>query len=197
MRPTNRYENKLRKQGYDIIAGLDEAGRGSWAGPLVSSAIIFYPNTKVKNIKDSKLLSAQKREQMFLYITKNCLAWSVGVVNSKEIDDIGILPANRLAFERAVKKLNLKPDYLLIDGLRNLDSLIKNEFVIKGDQKIISIAAASIVAKVVRDQILKNLHQKYPEYNFHKHKGYGTNLHKEMIQKHGKCEFHRKSFKLN
>ncbi|MBU4360752.1 ribonuclease HII [Candidatus Parcubacteria bacterium] len=195
MRPTNKYENRLRKQGYNFIAGLDEAGRGSWAGPLVSGAVIFQPNVKIKNIKDSKLLSESKRQKMFLYITKNCLTWSVGVVAPQEIDNLGILPANRLAFERAVKRLALKPDYLLIDGLRNLDSAIHNEFVIKGDQKILSIAAASIVAKVVRDSILNNLNKSYPEYNFHQHKGYGTKKHLDAIHKYGPCEIHRFSFK--
>lgn len=195
MRPNQKYENKLHKQGYIYIAGLDEVGRGSWAGPLVSGAVIFHPNTKVKNIKDSKLLSAQKREQMFLYITKNCLTWSVGVVSPQEIDEIGILPANRLAFERSVKRLNLKPDYLLIDGLRNLDSSIHNEFIIKGDQKILSIAAASIVAKVVRDFILRDLHKYYPEYNFYQHKGYGTRKHFDALKKYGPCEIHRFSYK--
>ncbi len=197
MRPTKKYENKLLKQGYKFIAGLDEAGRGSWAGPLVSGAVIFHPEIKVKikNIKDSKLLSAQKREKMFLYITKNCLAWSVGIVSSQEIDNLGIIPANRLSFERAVKKLNIQPDYLLIDGLRNLESLICNEFVVKGDEKILSIASASIIAKVVRDQILNTFNKFYPEYYFHKHKGYGTKEHLNILKKIGPCEMHRFSFK--
>lgn len=190
-----KYENHLKKQGYLLVAGLDEAGRGSWAGPLVAGAVILHPDKKIKKINDSKLLNQARREQLFLEITKNCLLWSVGLVSHQEIDELGIIPANRLVFERAIKKLPVTPDYLLVDGLRNFDSRIKNEFVVGGDAKIASIAAASIIAKVVRDQILKQLHQQYPEYHFSNHKGYGTPEHQELLQKYGPSEVHRRSYK--
>ncbi|MFC1622678.1 ribonuclease HII [Patescibacteria group bacterium] len=194
MRPTLKYENQLFKQGYEVIAGLDEAGRGALAGPLVAGAVILNPNYKIKHLRDSKLLTPNKRQNLFLKISKNCLGWSVGIVSHAEIDKLGIIPANRLAFERAVKKLNITPHYLLVDGIRNFDSNIKSDFIIKGDTKISSISAASIIAKVVRDQILNSLHKIYPIYNFAQHKGYGTRKHVDAIQKYGPSEIHRFSF---
>jgi len=193
-KPTRRYENKLYKQGYEFIAGLDEAGRGSLAGPLVAGAVILPRKIRIKDINDSKKLSPNKRQKLFIAITKNCPAWSVGIVLPQEIDNLGIIPANRLAFERAVKKLHITPHCLLVDGIRNFDSSIKSEFIIKGDQKILSIAAASIIAKVVRDQILRTLHQTFPEYAFAEHKGYGTRKHVDALSKYGPSEIHRFSF---
>ena len=194
MKPNFRHEHKLYKQGYKFIAGLDEAGRGSLAGPLVAGAVILKPKIKIKGINDSKLLAPKKRQRLFIAITKNCVAWASGIVTSKEVDSLGIVSANRLAFERAVKKLPVIPDYLLVDGIRIFDSNISSEFIIKGDQKILSIAAASIIAKVIRDQILKNLGRFYPEYNFERHKGYGTKEHLELIRQYGVSEIHRLSF---
>ncbi len=195
MNPSAKYENQLRRRGYTFIAGLDEAGRGSWAGPLVAGAVILHPEKKVDGICDSKLLAPEKRKKVFLCLTKNCLTWSVGIVSPEEIDGLGIISANRLAFERAVKKLNIRPDYLLVDGLRNFDSNIHHEFIVKGDRKILSIAAASIIAKVIRDQILIYLHKIYPEYNFLQHKGYGTEEHSTRLQEYGLSEIHRLSFR--
>jgi len=190
----NRYEKKLRKQGYLHIAGLDEAGRGSLAGPLVAGAVILPPKVKLVGLRDSKLLTPRSREKLFLTITKNCLAWSAGIVSPAEIDELGILPANRTAFERAVKKLHIRPHYLLVDGIRNFESSIKSDFIVKGDSKIMSIAAASVIAKVVRDKMLEALHKIYPEYNFGKHKGYGTAEHLDLITQHGPSEIHRFTF---
>lgn len=195
MFPSSKYENQLRRHGYTFIAGLDEAGRGSWAGPLVAGAVILHPRKKVDGICDSKLLAPEKRKKIFLKLTKKCLTWSVGLVSPEEIDELGIIPANRLAFERAVKKLDIRPDYLLVDGLRNFNSNIHHEFIVQGDRKILSIAAASIIAKVIRDQILTSLHKIYPEYNFHEHKGYGTKEHLARLQEHGFSEIHRLSFR--
>lgn len=195
MRPNYRQEKKLLKNGYTFIAGLDEAGRGSWAGPLVAGAVILYPDNKLKGIRDSKLLSAKKREDLFLRITKNCIAWAAGIATHSEIDEFGIIPANRMAFERAVKKLHIVPDHLLVDGIKIFDSSIDTQFIIKGDRKILSIAAASIVAKVIRDQILNTLHKTYPEYDFHLHKGYGTKKHMDALRQHGVSEIHRLSYK--
>jgi len=195
MKPSSKYEKQLHKLGYTLIAGLDEAGRGSWAGPLVAGAVILPPNKKFKGIRDSKLLSPQKRQKLFLQITKNAVSWSVGIVSHQEIDKMGIIPANRLAFERAVKKLQITPEYLLVDGVRNFSSNIPHQFIIQGDRKIVSIAAASIIAKVIRDQILKTLHQLYPMYNFEKHKGYGTKEHLKYLSEYGPSEIHRLSYK--
>jgi Ribonuclease HII len=193
-KPTLKHENQLFKKGYKFIAGLDEAGRGSLAGPLVAGAVILPPKVKILGIRDSKLLTPRSREKLFLTITKNCLAWSAGIVSPAEIDELGILPANRTAFERAVKKLHIRPHYLLVDGIRNFESSIKSDFIVKGDQKVFSIAAASIIAKVVRDKMLEALHKIHPEYNFDKHKGYGTAEHLDLISKHGPSEIHRFTF---
>lgn len=195
MKPNYKHELKLMRQGYQWVAGLDEAGRGSWAGPLVAGAVILHPQNKIKDINDSKLLSPEKRKNIFLKIIKNALAWSVGIASHQEIDQLGILPANRLVFERAVKKLHLTPHYLLVDGIRNFDSNIASDFIVRGDQKILSIAAASIIAKVIRDEMLKYLHNFYPEYNFAQHKGYGTAEHFDLINRHGISEIHRQTFR--
>ncbi len=193
-KPNYKKEKDLLKKGYQIIAGLDEAGRGCLAGPLVAGAVILKNIKPLKGLRDSKKMSPQQRERMFLKIVNHSLVWSVGIVEPEEIDEYGIIPANRMAFERAVKKLKLKPDYLLVDGIRNFDSNIKSEFVVKGDGQIYSIAAASVVAKVVRDKLMEKFHLKYPEYNLDKHKGYGTKEHFSLIEKHGPAEIHRFSF---
>ncbi len=190
-----KHEKKLNKKGFEHIAGVDEAGRGSWAGPLVAGAVILDNSKKIDGIKDSKLLTPKKRQELFIKITKNCLAWGVGVVDNKEIDKLGISEANRLVFERAIKKLHLTPHYLLVDGRRNFDSNISNEFIVRGDRKILSIAAASIIAKVARDETLKMLENDFPEYSFAQHKGYGTKQHAQLIKKYGACEIHRITYR--
>jgi ribonuclease HII len=195
MSPNLNYEKKLWAKGCKLVAGLDEAGRGSWAGPLVAGAVILPSKFKIKGIKDSKLLSPEKRKELFLAITKNCVSWGVGIVTQEEIDKWGIGPANRLVFERAVKNLSQVPQFLLVDGVKIFSANIPAEFVVKGDQKIMSIAAASIVAKVIRDKILEDLHNDYPEYNFAKHKGYGTEEHLRLINQYGICEIHRMSYR--
>jgi len=193
--PTYKYENKLYKQGYQNIAGLDEAGRGAWAGPVVAAAVILPARMKIAGIRDSKLLSPQQREKLAVYINKQALAIGLGIISEKVIDQQGIIPATRKAFLAAVERLREKVDYLLIDGIRIFDHRLPNEFLVRGDRLVVSIAAASIVAKVVRDNILRDYHQHYPQYGFDLHKGYGTRLHKERLDEYGVCEIHRRSFR--
>ncbi len=206
MKQPNFYqENKLRKRGFRFIAGLDEAGRGAWAGPIVAGAVIIEVdkvnkvdrvNGVLKGVKDSKLLTPKKREKFFEIIIRQVLDWSVGVVSEKVIDEIGIVKANKLAMKKALENLSFKPDYVLIDGKINLDKLrIPSQSIIQGDTKIFSIASASIIAKVWRDRIMIKLHEKYPYYGFAQHKGYGTKLHWKTIQKYKICPLHRKTFK--
>ena len=193
--PTYKYENKLYKQGYQNIAGLDEAGRGAWAGQVVAAAVILPARMKIAGIRDSKLLSPQQREKLAVYINKQALAIGLGIISEKVIDQQGIIPATRKAFLAAVERLREKVDYLLIDGIRIFDHRLPNEFLVRGDRLVVSIAAASIVAKVVRDNILRDYHQHYPQYGFDLHKGYGTRLHKERLDEYGVCEIHRRSFR--
>src|SRR3990167_9109754 len=193
--PTYKYENKLYKQGYQNIAGLDEAGRGAWAGPVVAAAVILPARMKIAGIRDSKLLSPQQREKLAVYINKQALAIGLGIISEKVIDQQGIIPATRKAFLAAVERLREKVDYLLIYGIRIFDHRLPNEFLVRGDRLVVSIAAASIVAKVVRDNILRDYHQHYPQYGFDLHKGYGTRLHKERLDEYGVCEIHRRSFR--
>jgi len=193
--PTYKYENKLHKQGYQNIAGLDEVGRGAWAGPVVAAAVILPVKMKIAGIRDSKLLSPQNREKLAVYINKQALAIGLGIISEKVIDQQGIIPATRKAFLAAIKQLREKVDYLLIDGIRIFNHSLPNEFLVRGDQRVVSIAAASIIAKVTRDNILRDYHQRYPQYGFDLHKGYGTRLHKERLDEYGACEIHRRSFR--
>lgn len=191
-----RYENKLWKQGYDYVAGLDEAGRGSWAGPVVAGAVVLPAGKfKIKGIKDSKQLSALKREKLFLQIIRNSLAWAAGIVPHSVVDEEGILQANKQAFLKAIDKIKINPDYLIFDGIKFFEPEHEHEFVIKGDDKIMSVAAASIIAKVIRDNLLNHYHKFYPEYMFNKHKGYGTQRHRDALDKHGLCEIHRVTYR--
>jgi ribonuclease HII len=195
LRPTYRYENKLRRMGYTNIAGADEAGRGAWAGPVVAAAVILPEGLKIKGLRDSKLLSPDKREKLHIIIKKNAVGIGVGIISEKVIDKEGIISATRQAFLEAIRKLTVEHDYLLVDGTRLFDHGLPHEFVIRGDNKIMSIAAASVIAKVARDQILTNYHKNYPEYGFQSHKGYGTRFHRENLDKHGVSDIHRLSYR--
>lgn len=195
--PTFREERKLYRVGYKLIAGLDEAGRGSWAGPIVAAAVILEPRQKIRGVRDSKLLPAAKRQQLFVDITKRSITWGVGLVEHDELDHLGISEANDQAFRRALKNLGCSPDYLLIDYFNMHGINIPTSSFVRGDQKIYSIAAASIIAKVVRDELMRQYHRLYPHYNFAQHKGYGTAEHVEALKKHGFSPIHRTSFKLN
>ncbi len=188
------YENEALASGYDIVCGVDEAGRGPLAGPVYAAAVVLKKGQTIEGVNDSKKLSEKKREELFDKIVSECSALSVGTASEREIDEINILQATFLAMKRAVDGLSIKPDIALVDGNQTppLDCAVKT--VIKGDAKSESIAAASIIAKVSRDRYMKEMAAKYPEYQFEKHKGYGTKLHYEMIEKYGICEIHRKSF---
>ncbi len=188
------YENEALASGYDIVCGVDEAGRGPLAGPVYAAAVVLKKGQTIEGVNDSKKLSEKKREELFDKIVSECSAFSVGTASEREIDEINILQATFLAMKRAVNSLSIKPDIALVDGNQTppLDCAVKT--VIKGDAKSESIAAASIIAKVSRDRYMKEMAAKYPEYQFEKHKGYGTKLHYEMIEKYGTCEIHRKSF---
>ncbi|MBT5472221.1 MAG: ribonuclease HII, partial [Nitrospina sp.] len=172
-----------------------EAGRGPLAGPVVAAAVIFSANIDIVGLDDSKKLSSKKREELFPKIQENAVAYGVAVVDRAVIDDINILQAARLAMKQAVDKLNPGPDLLLIDGNQKIDSKLDQWAIVKGDSKSMSIAAASILAKVTRDKIMDDYHKLYPQYEFNRHKGYGTKLHRTLIQEHGPCPIHRITFK--
>lgn len=188
------YENEQYQQGFKVICGIDEAGRGPLAGPVYAAAVILKKGQTIEGVNDSKKLSEKKREALYNKIIDECLAYAIGVADEKEIDEINILQATFLAMKRAVDGLSIKPGCALVDGnqIPPLDCSVST--IIKGDSKSESIAAASILAKVARDRYMLEMAQKYPQYCFEKHKGYGTKLHYEMIEKHGICDIHRKSF---
>ncbi len=194
--PNYNLENKLIKQGYKNIVGIDEVGRGALAGPLVAVAaeILNLKFPISKQIRDSKLLSENQREKIFENLSEKVI-WSVGIVSHKEIDKIGITKANILVIKRAIRKLEIDPDYLLLDKVYGFKHNLPFESIVKGDSKVLSIAAASILAKVYRDRMMRKYHKKYPNYNFNKHKGYGTALHKLCLKKHGVCKIHRTSYR--
>ena len=194
---TYEYENLLKEKGYKIVCGVDEAGRGPLAGPVFAAAVILPEDLGDLGINDSKKLSEKKRDALFDIIKEKAIAWSVASADEAEIDEINILNATFLAMKRAVEGLSVKPDVALVDGNRKPKTGIEEITLVKGDAKSISIAAASILAKVSRDRYLLELDEKYPEYQFRKHKGYPTALHYEMIKEHGISPVHRLSFLKN
>ena len=194
---TYEYENLLKEKGYKAVCGIDEAGRGPLAGPVFAAAVILPDDLGDLGINDSKKLSEKKRDALFDVIKEKAVAWSVGSASEQEIDEINILNATFLAMKRAVEGLSVKPDIALVDGNRKPKTGIEEMTLVKGDAKSISIAAASILAKVSRDRYLLELDEKYPEYQFKKHKGYPTALHYEMIKEHGISPVHRLSFLKN
>ena len=193
----NSYENDGYKKGYLYIGGIDEAGRGPLAGPVVAAVVVFKPNTKIEGINDSKKLSEAKRDELFDIIKEQALDYGIGIVNNNEIDEINILNATYMAMKKAINCLEKTPDYLLIDAATIPGVEVAQKPIIKGDSKSISIAAASILAKVTRDSIMYQYDEMYPEYGFKGHKGYGTKEHYEAIEKHGITPIHRKSFLKN
>ena len=195
IKPSFKLERKLIKSGYQNIIALDEVGRGALAGPLVAVAV---QATYVKKlpIRDSKLLSAKQRESIFNELSQ-VVVWSAGLVSHQEIDRYGITKANLMVIDRALKKLKVKPDYLLLDKIHSFDHQLPFQTIVKGDQKVFSIALASILAKVVRDRLMRDFDQRYPAYGFASHKGYGTKDHLEAIKKHGLSEIHRWSYRFN
>lgn len=188
------YENKVIANGYTAVCGVDEAGRGPLAGPVCAAAVILPPNTIIDGVNDSKKLSEKKREKLFDFIIEQSVAYSVAWASVSEIEEINILNAAMLAMKRAVEGLQVKADFALIDGNKTPDLEIPSFPIVKGDSLSMSIAAASILAKVSRDRLMYEYDKKYPEYEFAKHKGYGTKLHREKILEYGSCEIHRPSF---
>jgi ribonuclease HII len=205
--PNLAEEKKLWKKGFKKVACLDEAGRGPLAGPVVAAAAIFQ-QAKLKNknknlkleillreVKDSKQLSPKKREKLYNLLTKNSyIKWGIGKVSEKVIDKINIFQATKLAMQKAINNLKIKPDFLILDGNFKISSRISQKPIIKADQKVFSCSAASIIAKVTRDRIMGKYHKKYPKYGFKKHKGYPTKFHFKMLKKYGPCRIHRKTF---
>jgi len=191
-----RYERKARKKGHSIIAGVDEAGRGPLAGPVVAAAVVIHDHAFINEINDSKLLTPKKRLLAYNEIIKRSTV-GISLVDEEIIDRINIRRATILAMEEAVIHLNLEPDILLIDGRLKLDLPYKQQHIIRGDSQSLSIAAASIIAKVTRDSLMITYHSLYPRYRFDLHKGYGTKIHISAIKKHGLSPIHRKTFKIH
>ena len=196
--PDYSYEKAAATSGFKLICGVDEAGRGPLAGPVCAAAVILPEDLEIEGLNDSKKLSEKKREQLFDIITEKALAYCVAYGTLQEIEEKNILQATFLAMNRAIEGLELKADFALIDG-NKLPAGIKipAAAIVKGDAKSMSIAAASILAKVSRDRLLMEYDKQYPEYQFAKHKGYGTKLHTDLIKEYGPCEIHRLSFLKN
>ena len=196
--PDLSIEKEVALSGYKYICGVDEAGRGPLAGPVCAAAVILPENCEIEGLNDSKKLSEKKREALFDVIKEKAVAYSICYGNLEEIEEFNILEATYIAMNRAIDSLGTPADYALIDGNREPKGIkIPCLTVIKGDAKSSSIAAASILAKVTRDRLMMEYDKKYPQYQFAKHKGYGTKIHYEAIKEHGICEIHRRSFLKN
>ncbi len=195
-RDRGAFERAARERGYGIIAGVDEAGRGPLAGPVVAAAVILPPDYEHPAIDDSKVLSSRLREELYEVVQRDAAAVGIGVVDAQVIDAVNILRATLAAMKEAVLSLSQSPDYLLIDGLNRIAVAIPQETIVHGDGRSISVAAASIVAKVSRDRIMEMYHRQFPQYNFLSNKGYGTREHREAIRKYGRCKLHRHSFRI-
>ena len=202
MKPTSKkeispiflHDEEVRKE-HPVIAGLDEAGRGPLAGPVVASAVILPPGLVIDGLKDSKKTTEKSRKKLFWEISKNAIGIGVGIVHADVIDSINILQSTKLAMKKALEDLGAKPDILYIDAVKLPDVDIAQCSIFKGESISASIAAASIIAKVVRDDMMFDYHEMYPLYNFRKHKGYSTKEHMEAVKKYGPCLIHRKSFR--
>lgn len=190
------FELRARFQGFDAIAGVDEAGRGPLAGPVVAAAVIFPSGYTNGEIRDSKKLTPLKREALYKIIRSDAISIGLGAIEASTIDRINILQATLAAMKIAVLNLSPQPDYILIDGINNIDIPIQQEAIIRGDSLSVSVAAASIIAKVSRDQLMDRYHVLYPQYNFLKNKGYGTKEHREAVKRYGRCKIHRRSFRI-
>lgn len=188
------YENSAKLKGYKSICGVDEAGRGPLAGPVCAAAVILPDNTVIDGVNDSKKLSEKKREALFSVIKETALSYSIAYASVEEIEELNILNATMIAMKRAVEGLDVPADYAMIDGNKAPKLKIESECIIKGDAKSMSVACASILAKVSRDHLLYEYAKEYPQYHFDKHKGYGTKAHTEAIKEYGPCPYHRMSF---
>ena len=191
----SKFEREYNEKGYELIGGIDEAGRGPLAGPVVAACVILPKGCVIEGVNDSKKLSEKKREALYEEITQKSLAWGVGIMDNNIIDDINILEATRKDMTHAVDELEIKPDYIFVDAEKRVDTKgIPYLPIVKGDALSISIAAASIVAKVTRDRMMKEYDKMFPAYGFEKHKGYGTKAHTDAIRENGLSIIHRKSF---
>lgn len=187
------YEKKI-----ELIGGIDEAGRGPLAGPVVVACVIMPKDSMIEGVNDSKKVSEKKREKLYEEITKTAISYEVGIIDQKEIDNINILNATKLGLTTAIKGLKVKPEFILVDALTNIDTCkIPYQSIVKGDAKCYCIACASIIAKVTRDRIMRQWAEVYPQYGFEKHKGYGTAMHIQAIKEYGLCPLHRHSFVKN
>lgn len=191
----NRYENALHQTGYKAVCGVDEAGRGPLAGPVVAAAVILPQGSLIEGLRDSKRLSSLQRDRFFDTIYNIAEAIGVGIVGNETIDQVNILQATLQAMRKAVDSLEIRPDYLLVDALTLPGLDIRQEGVIHGDDLSISIAAASVIAKVTRDRLMTQYHEVFPAYHFDRHKGYGTRIHLQKIKEFGPCRLHRKTFR--
>ena len=191
-------ENEIYKNGTNLICGIDEAGRGPLAGPVVVASVVMPQESFIEGINDSKKISEKKREKIYEQIIQEAISYGIGIIDQKEIDDINILNATKKGLTMSLKELTVKPDIILVDALNNIDTIgIPYRSIIKGDAKTYSIAAASIIAKVTRDRIMRQWDEIYPQYGFSGHKGYGTAKHIQAIKDNGICILHRKSFVKN
>ena len=188
-------ENELREKGFKFICGIDEAGRGPLAGPVVVASVIMAADSMIEGVNDSKKISEKKREELYEKIIKEAISYGVAIIGQDEIDEVNILNATKKGLTISLQELTQKPDLILVDALNHIDTLgIPYDSIIKGDAKCYSIAAASIIAKVTRDRIMREWDKIYPEYGFEKHKGYGTASHIKAIREFGLCPIHRKTF---
>ncbi len=193
----SNWESRLRKEGCTAICGVDEAGRGPLAGPVVAAAVILPPDFDRGGIDDSKRLTAGQREKQFARIIGECYVYGVGIVFPEEIDRINILQASFEAMRQAIAQLDMVPDFVLVDGDKAIPKLaLPQQAIIGGDGKVVAIACASIIAKVTRDRMMCEYHLQYPQYGFDRHKGYPTPEHRRMIERYGAIDIHRKSFTL-
>ena len=192
------HENELRNKGFKTICGIDEAGRGPLAGPVVVASVIMPANSMIEGVNDSKKISEKKREKIYEQILEEAVSYGIAIIGQDEIDEINILNATKKGLTISLQELTEKPDLIVVDALSGIDTMgIPYESIIKGDAKCYSISAASILAKVTRDRIMREWDKVYPEYGFEKHKGYGTAAHIAAIREHGICPIHRISFTKN
>ena len=192
--PDESFENQARADGFSVICGIDEAGRGPLCGPVCAAAVILPQGCEIEGLNDSKKLSEKKREALYDVIKEKAVAYGIAMATAKEIDEINILQATYLAMRRAAEALSVQPDCALIDGNGKPGLPIEQRTIVKGDSKSISVAAASILAKVTRDRYMVEMDRFYPQYAFAQHKGYGTKLHYERIEAYGLCPEHRRTF---
>jgi ribonuclease HII len=195
VQPMDFFEKMYYRRGYNRIAGVDEVGRGTLAGPVVAAAVILPKDGIGERLFDSKKISSKKREHLYQTILSKAQGVGIGIIGQEEIDRINILQATLKAMALAIQTLPILPDFILIDGSQGITLPVPQKTIRKGDQLCDSIAAASIVAKVTRDRMMLECHQQYPQYNFARHKGYGTEEHRRAIEKFGICDLHRKTFR--